>query len=166
MGKTNIVLIGMPASGKSTIGVILAKVLGMDFMDTDLLIQKQTGKRLAVLIEELGEQGFIALEEQILSQIDTENTIISTGGSAVYGMAAMEHFKTDSCIVYLEVSFAELEKRLSDIKGRGVVLKAGQTLEDLYLERIPLYEKYADRIFDESGKTVEDMVSAIASAVS
>ncbi len=162
MEKTNIVLIGMPASGKSTAGVILAKVLGMDFIDADLVIQKKTGKRLSQLIEELGVEGFVELEDTINASIEAENTIISTGGSAVYGEREMKHFAEIGTVVYLEVPFEELDKRLSDIRGRGVVLREGQTLRDLYEERKPLYEKYADITVSEVGASVEQVVVEVA----
>ncbi len=162
MKKSNIVLIGMPASGKSTAGVILAKVLGMDFIDADIVIQKKTGKRLADIIEEEGVQGFIDIENSINAGIEAENTVIATGGSAVYGKEEMEHFKEIGTVVYLEVPFDELDSRLSDIKGRGVVLKEGQTLHDLYEERVPLYEKYADITVSEDGWNAEKIVVDIA----
>ncbi len=162
MNKTNIELIGMPASGKSTAGVILATVLGMDFVDADLVIQKQTGKRLSQLIEELGVEGFVDLEDRINASIEAENTIISTGGSAVYGEREMKHFSEIGTVVYLEVPYEELEKRLSDIRGRGVVLREGQTLRDLYEERKPLYEKYADITVSEVGASVEQVVVEVA----
>jgi len=163
MKKTNIVLIGMPASGKSTVGVILAKVLGMDFVDADLIIQKKTGKLLSEIIEEKGVDGFIAVENEINSQIEAENAVISTGGSAVYGKEEMEHLGADGHIFYLKVDFEELSERLGNIKKRGVVVREGQTLKDLYDERVILYEKYADTTIDETGKNVEKLVVEIAS---
>ena len=141
-----IILIGMPASGKSTAGVILAKVLGLDFLDTDLLIQRRTGKRLPDLIKEYGVEGFLSIEENVCCQVLARGAVIATGGSAVYGERAMEHFRRIGTVVYLEVPFPELQRRLKDVNGRGVVMRSGQTLEDLYQERTPLYEKYADII--------------------
>ena len=138
--KNNIVLIGMPGVGKSTVGVILAKVLGYQFVDADLLIQKSEGKLLKDIIAEKGTDGFIEVENRVNASIQAENTIIATGGSVIYGKEAMAHLKEIGTVVYLHVPFATLEKRLADIKGRGVVLKEGQTLYDLYLERTPLYE--------------------------
>lgn len=129
--KTNIVLIGMPGVGKSTIGVILAKVLGYSFLDADLLIQEQEGKLLREIIEEKGTDGFIEVENRVNASIRADRAIIATGGSVVYGKEAMEHLKEIGRVVYLKVSYAILEKRLADIKGRGVVLKKGQTLETL-----------------------------------
>lgn len=161
MAKNNIVLIGMPGVGKSTIGVILAKVLGYQFLDADLLIQKQEGKLLKDIIAEVGTDGFIEVENRVNASIDCTDTIIATGGSVIYGAEAMEHLKEIGTVVYLEVPFSILEKRLSDIKGRGVVLKDGQTLYDLYLERTPLYEKYADVRISEDGLNVEETVELL-----
>ena len=159
--KNNIVLIGMPGVGKSTVGVILAKVLGYQFVDADLLIQKSEGKLLKDIIEEKGTDGFIEVENRVNASIQAENTIIATGGSVIYGKEAMAHLKEIGTVVYLHVPFATLEKRLADIKGRGVVLKEGQTLYDLYLERTPLYEKYADLESSEEGLNVEQTVDKL-----
>ena len=142
--KDNIVLIGMPGVGKSTVGVILAKMIGYQFIDADLLIQKQEGKLLHEIIAEKGTDGFIEIEERVNASIEASHTIIATGGSVVYGKKAMEHLSRIGTVVYLKVPYDTLEKRLEDIKGRGVVLKEGQTLRTLYDERTPLYEKYAD----------------------
>ena len=159
--KNNIVLIGMPGVGKSTIGVILAKVLGYQFLDADLLIQQQEGKLLKEIIAEVGTDGFIEVENRVNAAIACSHTIIATGGSVVYGKDAMEHLKEIGTVVYLEVPFSVIEKRLSDIRGRGVVLKDGQTLYDLYLERTPLYEKYADLCVCEDGLNVEQTVELL-----
>ncbi|MCR4675423.1 MAG: shikimate kinase [Lachnospiraceae bacterium] len=158
----NIVLIGMPASGKSTIGVILAKVMGMDFLDADLVIQKREKKRLADIIEEVGVEGFLKVEEEALLSIETNHpTVIATGGSAVYSEKGMGHLKEDAKVVYLEVSLEDLKQRLSNIKDRGVVVKNGQGVEDIYKERLPLYECYQDITISEAGKTPEDIVEEI-----
>ena len=138
--KDNIVLIGMPGVGKSTVGVILAKMIGYQFTDVDLLIQKQEGKLLHEIIAEKGTDGFIEIEERVNASIEASHTIIATGGSVVYGKKAMEHLSCIGTVVYLKVPYDTLEKRLEDIKGRGVVLKEGQTLRTLYDERTPLYE--------------------------
>lgn len=163
MSKNNIVLIGMPGVGKSTIGVILAKVLRYQFLDADLLIQEQEGKLLKDIINEVGTEGFIQVENRVNANINCDRTIIATGGSVIYGQEAMEHLKEIGTVVYLEVPFSVLEKRLSDIKGRGVVLKDGQTLYDLFLERTPLYEKYADIRISEEGLGVEETVDLLVS---
>lgn len=159
--KTNIVLIGMPGVGKSTIGVILAKVLGYSFLDADLLIQEQEGKLLREIIEEKGTDGFIEVENRVNASIRADRAIIATGGSVVYGKEAMEHLKEIGRVVYLKVSYAILEKRLADIKGRGVVLKEGQTLETLFEERSKLYEQYADIEVSEEGLDVEQTVEKL-----
>ena len=159
--KENIILIGMPGVGKSTIGVVLAKVLGYQFIDADLVIQEKEGKLLHEIIAEAGTDGFLEIEGRINSQITAAHAIIATGGSVVYEQNAMEHFKEIGKIVYLHVSYPILEQRLSDIKGRGVVLEDGQDLKALYEERTPLYEKYADIVVDEEGKNLEESLDAV-----
>ena len=163
--KTNIVLIGMPGVGKSTIGVILAKVLGYSFLDADLLIQEQEGKLLREIIEEKGTDGFIEVENRVNASIRADRAIIATGGSVVYGKEAMEHLKEIGRVVYVKVSYAILEKRLADIKGRGGVLKKGQTLETLFEERSKLYEQYADIEVSEEGLDVEQTVEKLVEAL-
>lgn len=157
----NIILTGMPGVGKSTIGVILAKELGYQFLDSDLLIQQQEKKLLKDIIAEKGVDGFLAVENQVNSSIEAERAVIATGGSAVYGKEAMEHFKRTGIIVYLKCSYDALEKRLGDLKGRGVVLKDGQTLRDIYEERSVLYEKYADLIVVEDGRDIEGTLALV-----
>ncbi len=161
MKNNNIVFIGMPGVGKSTVGVILAKVLGYQFVDADLVIQKEEGKLLHEIIAEVGTEGFIAVENRVNSNICVEKSVIATGGSVVYGKEAMEHLKEIGTVIYLRLPYEELQKRLHDIKGRGVVLKDGQTLKDLYEERIVLYEKYADIVVDEFGLNVEQTIERI-----
>lgn len=161
MKKDNIVLIGMPGVGKSTVGVILAKVLGYQFLDADLLIQQQEGKLLKDIIKEVGTEGFIEVENRVNAGIRCSKTIIATGGSVVYGKEAMEHLKEIGTVVYLKVPYPTIEKRLSDIRGRGVVLKNGQTLYDIYMERTPLYEKYADLCVCEEGLGIEETVDLL-----
>ena len=151
----NITLIGMPGAGKSTIGVVLAKVLGYQFLDSDLLIQKQEKRCLSEIIEEEGYKGFKDVENRVNASIEAENTVIATGGSVVYCEEAMEHLKSIGTVVYLKLSLNALSKRLGNLKGRGVLLREGQTLTDLYEERTPLYEKYADIVIDEEGKDLE-----------
>lgn len=159
--KKNIVLIGMPGVGKSTIGVVLAKLIGYQFIDADLVIQQKEGKLLREIIKEAGIEGFMEIEGRINSEIQAEGAIIATGGSVVYEENAMEHYKEIGTIVYLHVSYPILEKRLTDIKGRGVVLKEGQDLCALYKERTPLYESYADVIVEEEHMGVEETVEAL-----
>ncbi len=140
----SIILIGMPSCGKSTLGVLLAKKLGMEFIDSDLLIQKKHGKLLHELIAEHGNNGFLALESEVNCAMDEQNAIIATGGSAVYSESAMRHLASLGKIVYIHISYEEMESRLGDFAHRGVVMPAGYTLRDLYNERAALYERYAD----------------------
>ena len=161
MKKNNIVLIGMPGVGKSTIGVVLAKMLGYDFIDADLVIQEKEKKLLREIIAEVGAEGFIEVENRVNSSIEAEHAIIATGGSVVYGAEAMAHLKEIGTVLYLKLPYEELQKRLRDIKGRGVVLKDGQTLKDLYEERVPLYEKYADLTVDEERCSIEQTIDKI-----
>lgn len=161
MRKDNIVLIGMPASGKSTAGVILAKVLGKKFIDTDLVIQEREKALLADIIKDKGVAGFMKTEEEAILSVDVKNTVIATGGSAVYGEKAMEHLKENGTVVYLKVEKDELFKRLTDIKERGVVLREGENIEEMYDSRIVLYEKYADIIIEERDSTIEETIRKI-----
>ena len=161
MRKDNIVLIGMPASGKSTAGVILAKVLGKKFIDTDLVIQEREKALLSEIIKDKGVAGFMKIEEEAILSVDVKNTVIATGGSAVYGEKAMEHLKENGTVVYLKVEKDELFKRLTDIKERGVVLREGENIEEMYDSRIVLYEKYADIIIEERDSTIEETISKI-----
>ena len=161
MKKNNIVLIGMPASGKSTVGVILAKVLGKKFIDTDLVIQLREDALLADIIKEKGVEGFMKSEEEAILSVGENNTVIATGGSAVYGEKAMEHLKENGTVIYLKVEKDELFKRLKNIKERGVVLKQGETLEEMYDNRSVLYEKYADIIIEERNSTIEETIEKI-----
>ena len=140
----SIILIGMPSCGKSTLGVLLAKKLGMEFIDSDLLIQKKHKKLLHELIAEQGNKGFLAIESEVNCAITEQNAVIATGGSAVYSEAAMRHFATIGKIVYIHISYEEMEMRLGDFAHRGVVMPAGYTLRDLYDERAALYARYAD----------------------
>ena len=157
----NIILIGMPGAGKSTIGVILAKMLAMDFTDSDLVIQKKEGRTLSRIIAEEGTDGFIEIENRILASLNLKKTVIATGGSAVYGTEAMRHLSEDGVVVYLQLSFDAVRERLHDIKGRGVVLKEGRTLSDLYQERCVLYEQYADLTIQEDGCSVEETLDQV-----
>lgn len=159
--KDNIVLIGMPGAGKSTVGVILAKLLGYEFLDSDLSIQKAEGMLLKDIIAKKGVDGFIETEDYVNSKIDVKRTVIATGGSVVYGKNAMENLSRIGEIVYLRLSFDTIDSRLTNIKGRGVVLKEGQDLKALYEERIPLYEKYADIIVDTDGLSIDETMEKI-----
>lgn len=161
----NIILIGMPGSGKSTIGVVLAKVLGYDFIDSDLLIQKSTNRLLWQIMEEDGIDGFNEIEEKVNSSIETTNSVIATGGSAVYGEKAMRHLGEIGTIVYLNVSYQTLKNRLGDLKKRGVVLKPNQTLKDLYIERLALYKKYAHITIDADHMNIPQTIDSIVNAL-
>lgn len=161
----NVVLIGMPGSGKSTVGVVLAKKLGYRFLDSDLVIQETCGKLLYQLIDEKGEAGFLMLENEINASIIADHTVIATGGSAVYGKDAMSHFCKMGQIVYLKLPYEELKERLGDLHERGVVLKEGYTLLDLYEERVPLYERYAGVVIECSGKSIRQVVEEIAEQI-
>ena len=150
----SIILIGMPSCGKSTLGVLLAKKLGMEFIDSDLLIQKKHKKLLHELIEEHGNDGFLKIEAEVNCSITEQNAVIATGGSAVYSESAMQHLATIGKIVYIHISYEEMEARLGDYAHRGVVMPAGYTLRDLYNERAALYQKYAHvTVSGEGGMT-------------
>ncbi len=166
MERNNIILIGMPASGKSTVGVILAKVLGMDFIDADIVIQQRENTRLSCIIEERGIDSFLKCEEDAILSINAHNTVVATGGSAVYSDTAMKHLAQGSKIVYLKVPKSVLLKRLKNIKERGVVLRPGETLEDMFDARCELYEKYADITVTAEGLSIEDTLDAVRKALS
>ena len=161
MKKRNIILIGMPGAGKSSVGVILAKALGYEFIDTDLVIQHREKRLLREIIADEGNEGFLAIENEVNATLEADESVIAPGGSAIYGKEAMEHFKEIGIIVYLKLSYEDLAKRLGNLKGRGVVLKEGQTLKDLYDERSKLYEQYAEITVDESGKDIQGTILAL-----
>lgn len=163
--KDNIVLIGMPGVGKSTIGVILAKILGYKFIDADIVIQQEEGKLLHEIIKSEGVEGFIKVENRVNASLDCHKAVIATGGSVVYGKEAMEHLKKIGRIVYLKVDYEIINHRLNNLKGRGVVLKDGQDLKALYEERIPLYEKYADIVVDENDCNIEETVEKLVKSL-
>ena len=168
MSKENIVLIGMPGVGKSTVGVILAKVLGYQFIDADLVIQKRENRLLHEIISEEGLDGFLKAEENANVYIaqNEEKSIVATGGSVVYCEKAMQELKKTGRVIYLELEYDQLKKRLGNVKGRGVVLKDGQDLRGLYEERIPLYEKYADLTVNEKNLDVEQTLQKIVDRLS
>lgn len=159
--KKNITLVGMPGAGKSTVGVVLAKIAGYHFLDSDLLIQQKTGKLLHELIEEYGREGFLELEGEVNASIETECAVIATGGSVVYEENAMKHLKENSIVVYIRLPYEELKERLGSLSQRGVVLKPGETLKELYEERSALYEKYADVVVDTSAMNIQKAAEEI-----
>lgn len=159
--SSNIVLIGMPGSGKSTCGVLAAKALLKNFFDTDLLLQNLEGKRLQSIINENGIEYFNKAEERAILSLDIRGTVIATGGSVVYSEKAMAHLRSLGKIIYLRLGYEEMEKRIKNITTRGIVLKEGETLLDMYNERAPLYERYADEILNCDGMTVEETVESI-----
>lgn len=157
----NIILIGMPGCGKSTIGVVLAKVMGYHFIDADLLIQEKEGRLLSEIIEEKGTEGFNQIENEVNSTIVIDRAVVATGGSVVYGKEAMAHFGKTGVIIYLRLQLNELQNRLGDLAERGISMKDGQTLKDLYDERTPLYEKYAQITVDLDGLIIRESVMLI-----
>lgn len=165
MSGTNIVLIGMPGAGKSTVGVVLAKKLGFAFVDSDLVIQEKEGKLLHEIISQRGVDGFWAVEEAVNVSMEADRTVIATGGSAVYGSRAMEHFQNIGTVVYLKLSFDAISDRLGDLNERGVTLRKGQNLIQLYEERAPLYEKYANITIDCEHLSIREIVGQIAQTV-
>lgn len=159
--KSNIILIGMPGAGKSTIGVILAKAVKKPFIDTDLLIQQKENRYLQDIINNDGLEAFIKIEESIIEGINVDNHIIATGGSVIYSKAAMEHLRDNGIIVYLDLKLFHIRQRIKNMKTRGIALKKGQTLESLYTERAPLYSSYADITIDCSHKHIETIAEEI-----
>ncbi len=157
----NVIFIGMPAVGKSTVGVIVAKRLGYRFLDTDLLIQEQEGKLLKEIIAERGTEGFLEIEDRVNAGVSTERSVISPGGSVVYCENAMKHYKEIGIVVYLKISFDIINSRLKNARNRGVVLKDGQTFRDLYNERTALFEKYADVTICEDHLSLEETVDKV-----
>ncbi len=165
--KNNIVLIGMPGAGKSTLGIVLAKIVNKDFIDADIVIQNQCDKTLQKIIDACGPEGFIEVENQILSDLKAENSIIATGGSAIYSDEAMAHLAEIGTVVYLKISYDQLVSRLSDLQARGVVLKGGigMSLRELFDERRPLYEKFAEITVDVNDLTITAAARKVADAL-
>lgn len=161
----NIIFIGMPAAGKSTIGVVVAKRLGYNFIDTDLLIQKEEGRLLREIIAQDGLEKFLEIEDRVNSGVEAERSVISPGGSVVYCEKAMKHYKETGIVVYLQASFETISKRVGNAKKRGVVLKERQTLKDLYMERTALFERYADITVNEDGKELTDTIENVIEAL-
>ena len=162
----NIVLIGMPGCGKSTVGVLLAKALQMDFVDTDIVLQQQQGKKLQEIIDQVGNDAFLKMEEDCVCGLECDQTIVATGGSVVYGKEAMRRLHENGLVVYIRLPYEEIERRLSNLATRGVTLKKGQTLRNLYDERIPLYEAEADYTFEPEESDVQETVLDLAQRLS
>lgn len=162
----NIVLIGMPGCGKSTVGVLLAKALQMDFIDTDIVLQQQQGKKLQEIINQVGNDAFLKMEEDCVRSLECDQTVVATGGSVVYGKEAMRRLHENGLVVYIRLPYEEIERRLSNLATRGVTLKKGQTLRDLYDERIPLYEAEADYTFEPEESDVQETVLDLAQRLS
>ena len=161
----NIILIGMPGAGKSTVGVILAKTLGMTFVDTDIAIQERAGRLLQEIIDTEGPDAFLAAEEETILSLSCRNSVIATGGSVVFSQKAMDSLKMEGVVVYLKISCDEMVRRLNNITTRGIVLIAGQSLPDMYRQRVPLYEKYADITVDCEGEEFEEVVGRVIEGI-
>lgn len=156
----------MPGAGKSTMGVILAKALGRNFIDTDIVIQEKSGRLLQESIDDEGPDAFLKIEENAILALHGHNTVIATGGSVVFSRRAMEHLKSGGIVVYLKISFEEMVRRLNNITTRGIVLVAGQSLHEMYTQRIPLYERYADITIDCSDDDFENCIGRVMDELS
>ena len=161
MQRSNLVLIGMPGAGKSTTGVLIAKELGKNFIDVDLLIQEREEALLQEIIDRVGFNEFLVIEERVLLNLDVDNAVIAPGGSVIYSEKAVEHLKKSGLLVYLKLDYGEIERRISNIASRGIVFGAGKGLPELYEERTVLYEKYADLVIECSGLSIEDVTQEI-----
>lgn len=161
----SVILIGMPSCGKSTLGVLLARELGYRFIDSDILIQEREGKLLHEIISEKGIDGFMEVEDRVNSQIDEKKAVIATGGSVIYCAHAMEHLRALGKVVYLKIPFDEMRRRLGDYSHRGVIMRHGSALDDMYTERAPLYEKYADITVDVSNSELSESLNIICKAL-
>jgi shikimate kinase len=157
----NIIIIGMPGAGKSTMGVILAKTLGRNFIDTDIVAQETSGRLLQEIIDEEGTGAFLKTEEKTILSLHGHNAVIATGGSVVFSGKAMEHLRKDGVVIYLKITFEEMVRRVSNITTRGIVLAAGQSLHEMYDQRVPLYEKYADITIDCSDGDFEKCIGNV-----
>lgn len=157
----NLILIGMPGCGKSTLGVVLAKALGMEFLDSDIEIQRMRHQKLSEILEEVGDDGFREVENAVNAGLNVQHTVVATGGSVIYGREAMEHLKAIGTVIYLRLSYPAIEERLGDLHARGVTIRPGQTLRDLYNERCPIYESWADVVMDCGGLRLREIVEQL-----
>lgn len=155
----------MPGAGKSTVGVILAKRLGYDFIDSDLLIQTRAGKNLQAIINDDGLDTFRQIEEEVLLGVNVSRTVIATGGSAIYSQSAMRHLQNSGPVVFINTPLQPLQARIADMSSRGMVISPGESFAGLFVERNPLYHKYADLVVDDQGKTVEELSQEIADQI-
>ena len=161
----NIVLIGMPGAGKSTCGVLLAKMMNMDYLDVDILIQHREGMLLQEIINQKGDKAFAKAEEDALLSVDCDNTVIATGGSAVYSEPGMANLKKNGICVYLSITPETMVSRIHNLESRGILFKPGETLLDMFAYRVPFYEKYADIIVDANEGDIEDTVETIIASI-
>lgn len=161
----NVILIGMPGSGKTTVGTYLSELIGYGYIDSDSVIVAREGMRLPEIIEQKGREAFLDIEAKVNSEICASRCVIATGGSVIYREKALEALRKIGKVVYLQLSYEEIDRRLGDLKARGVALKEGFTLRDLYNERVPLYEKYADVVVCLDGLTVEESAKAVEEAI-
>jgi len=158
---SNLILIGMPGAGKSTVGVLAAKALGLDFLDSDVAIQQATGSLLQDIIRDSGIDGFLEIEEAVLGSIEAEHCVIATGGSAVLCPDAMRRLRREGMIIYLSVPLKELQQRITNMGERGIAMEPGQQLSDVFAQREPLYRHCADITIDCTGATIEETVQAV-----
>jgi len=165
MQGKNIVLIGMPGAGKSTVGVLIAKTLGMSFVDTDLIIQEKEGRLLQDIIDRDGVEKFLRVEEEVILQFDRGNCVVATGGSVIYRNDSIKHLKKNGKLIYLKLRYDEIEQRINNMSSRGIAIGKGQKLIDLFNERVVLYERHADIIVNCSDSTIEDVVLKITNLV-
>ena len=165
MRKNNVILIGMPGSGKTTVGTEISEKIGYGYIDSDSVIVAREGKRLNEIIEEVGREGFLDIEAKVNSELCAARCVIATGGSVIYRDYAMQKLKEMGTVVYLKLPYAVIEARLGDLKKRGVALKDGFTLKDLYNERTPLYEKYADIVVELHGQPISESVDEVIKAL-
>ncbi len=165
MQNNNFILIGMPGCGKTTIGIEIAELMGYGYIDSDSVIVAREGKRLCDIIAEVGREGFLDIEAKVNASLAASRCVIATGGSVIYRDYAMQKLKTMGTVVYLKHSYETIEKRLGDLKKRGVALKEGFTLKDLYDERTPMYEKYADIVVELEDGPLQNAVNATLKAI-